>query len=389
MAELRSATLDRSPVSLGPRRTASPHEFYRYPAKFSPAFAAAVIDTFTEPGDLILDPFVGGGTTAVEGQRLNRRVVAADLNPLAAFVTRVKTTLLSTTQLSAVGAWLDRAKAVRLSDPEPRADLWDEGGYFKDLKGPDTWRLRKLISLLLADLPHERAAEEFARCIVLRASQWALDMRSTLPSTSDLREAVSAIGFDMLAVAEACAEHLARRPAPQVLCEGVPGLSSALILEETPRLVVTSPPYPGVYVNYHRWKMLGRREIRAPYWISNNLDGHGLAHYTMSARADRTLDTYFERLTAAFGDVVKLVGPETLVVQMVGFNNPQLQLPRYLEALATAGLSEVTHEGLGTNADGRLWRTVPWRRWWTTASTLRDVAPHTSEEVVLFHRRAV
>jgi hypothetical protein len=42
------------------------HGFYKYPARFSPAFARAAIRTFTHPGDLVLDNHVGGGTTLVE-----------------------------------------------------------------------------------------------------------------------------------------------------------------------------------------------------------------------------------------------------------------------------------------------------------------------------------
>lgn len=386
LATLVAATLDKTPASLGPRRTASPHEFYRYPAKFSPTFAAAVIEAFSQPGDLILDPFVGGGTTPVEAQRLGRRVVAADLNPLAAFVSKVKTTLLTTNQRTAVATWLARAVDIRMTDPEPDATVWDEGGYFKDLRTPETWRLRKAIGLMLEGLPRDAAAEDFARCIVLRAAQWALDMRSSLPSVGELRSALEIVGSDMLEVAEAHAELLEGHPEPRVLCQGVPGLAETLELPEAPKLVLTSPPYPGVYVNYHRWKMLGRREIRAPYWITNNLDGHGLAHYTMSARADRSQDTYFQLLADAFRDVCKLLDSNTLVVQMVGFNDRASQLPRYLDAMREAGLTEVTDARLATESDGRLWRVVPWRRWWTTASARRDVAPHTAEEVVLLHR---
>lgn len=31
------------------------HEFYKYPARFSPSFVRAVIETFSQPGDLVLD----------------------------------------------------------------------------------------------------------------------------------------------------------------------------------------------------------------------------------------------------------------------------------------------------------------------------------------------
>ena len=36
------------------------HNFYRYPARFSPAFAKAVILAFSNHGDTVFDPFMGG-----------------------------------------------------------------------------------------------------------------------------------------------------------------------------------------------------------------------------------------------------------------------------------------------------------------------------------------
>ena len=49
------------------------HNFYNYPARFSPEFARTVIDVFTKHGDLVLDPFMGGATTVVEARLLGRR----------------------------------------------------------------------------------------------------------------------------------------------------------------------------------------------------------------------------------------------------------------------------------------------------------------------------
>ena len=47
-----------------------------------------IIEVFTQPGQVILDPFAGGGVTLVEGLILRRKVVAVDLNPLACFIMR-------------------------------------------------------------------------------------------------------------------------------------------------------------------------------------------------------------------------------------------------------------------------------------------------------------
>lgn len=389
-AALRDAAESRTYVSLGQRRTSSPHEFYRYPARFSPAFAAAAIECFTQPGDLVLDPFVGGGTTAIEAMRLGRRCVAADLNPLATFVTAAKTTPLDGTATRLVQRWLDGLPGISLSDPMPDLSDWNEAGYFKDIETPETWRLRKVIALALASSPRRSPeADRFCRCVVLRTAQWALDMKSEVPSAASLRKALIDNGRAMLAVARSWTrDHGSSHAGLTILDVGLPGLASAFaeVTGDHPRAVVTSPPYPGVYVNYHRWKLRGRREIPAPYWIADRRDGNGLAYYTMGARAEPTLNTYFGRLQQAYADLVSTFDAETTLVQLVGFSDVDRQLPRYLEAMNTIGLEEFTIADLATGTDGRLWRSVPNRRWWTEARSKQGIAEHTSREVVLFHR---
>lgn len=46
------------------------------------------IDCFSRPGDLVLDPFVGGGTTAVVCKHLDRRFIGIDSDPAAVETTR-------------------------------------------------------------------------------------------------------------------------------------------------------------------------------------------------------------------------------------------------------------------------------------------------------------
>src|SRR5438132_12483958 len=85
LEDLRRGALDIKPVA------GLTHRFYRYPARFSPTFAATAITQFSKPGDLILDPQMGGATAIVEAMRLGRRAVGCDLNSLAVFIARVKT----------------------------------------------------------------------------------------------------------------------------------------------------------------------------------------------------------------------------------------------------------------------------------------------------------
>jgi len=214
-------------------------------------------------------------------------------------------------------------------------------------------------------------------------------MRRVIPSVEEFRSALITHGSAMLSIAATLADSLPDpRYIPRVLNQGLPGLADIVgnAPKINPALILTSPPYPGVYVNYHRWKLQGRREIRAPYWIVDQPDGHGLAHYTMHARAERTLTTYFDRLRVAFEDIARLATARTTIVQLVGFNNPADQLPRYLRTMNQTGFQEVLLPQLATADDGRLWRSVPSRRWWAEAQSRRSVAPHTSQEVVLVHR---
>lgn len=49
---------------------------------------AALVEAFTSPGDLVVDPFLGGGTTAVVCRELGRRFVGCDIDAAAVSATR-------------------------------------------------------------------------------------------------------------------------------------------------------------------------------------------------------------------------------------------------------------------------------------------------------------
>lgn len=49
-----------------------------------------LVKHYTNPGDIVLDPFMGGGVTVVESLRARRRVVGVDLNPIAWFIVDVE-----------------------------------------------------------------------------------------------------------------------------------------------------------------------------------------------------------------------------------------------------------------------------------------------------------
>jgi len=56
-------------------------ESNRHPAKMLPALARRAIETYSNPGDLVVDPMCGIGTTLVEVADLERRAVGIELEP--------------------------------------------------------------------------------------------------------------------------------------------------------------------------------------------------------------------------------------------------------------------------------------------------------------------
>jgi SAM-dependent methyltransferase len=66
------------------------HNLHRYSGKFIPQVAARAITLLTEPGEIVLDPYCGSGTTLLEALLLGRRAVGVDLSPLAILIARTK-----------------------------------------------------------------------------------------------------------------------------------------------------------------------------------------------------------------------------------------------------------------------------------------------------------
>ncbi len=370
------------------------HNFYRYPARFSPKFVRATIEAFSAPGDLVLDPFMGGGTTLVEALAAGRYSVGTDISSLAGFISEVKTTIYSDREIMKLSRWATRVAASLNMRRQNRAShgIYDEAGYLRHLHDHSTWRLRKAIeqSLTTAVALSEPRLEAFARCVVLRTAQWALDGRKTLPSIDEFRITLTDFAERMIKGTKELRAAVdtgwgSKRPRAHCLIRSSAGLESEPMLRHlpTPRLVITSPPYPGVHVLYHRWQVDGRKESPAPFWIANKLDGSGESYYTMGSRKADGLAPYFEQLRLSLRSIASICGNESTVVQVVAFSNPSWQLSRYLAAADDAGLTEFRLPALKNNADGRLWRTVPNRRWY--ADQLGKTSG--SEEVVLFHRK--
>lgn len=371
------------------------HCFYRYPARFSPRFVRAAIETYTNHGDVVFDPFMGGGTTLIEAQVLGRRAIGTDINSLAVFVSRVKTTLLSESDLSDISFWIEHAQDwMNLRHPPSRAIEWIELGYQKNINCKKTWPIRKSLELILSkiDKLKNKYQKDFVRCVLLRTAQWALDCRKEIPSAKQFRRQFLVFFQEMVdggrefreALRTNAFSPLQDRQEATCLHRSVVGIET----DETcashfpPRLILTSPPYPGVHVLYHRWQVNGRKETPAPFWVANALDGSGGSFYTFGDRKQADLSGYYKQAFAAYKSLANIANKKTIMVQLVAFSNPTWQLPSFLRVMEDTGFREVLYSNIANAPDGRAWRLVPNRKFY--ADQRGEIAA--SNEVLLIHR---
>lgn len=387
---LRDAALDRSSV-LGERTTNSPHQTYRYPARYSPRFVSAAIELITDPGDLILDPFVGSGTTTLEALRHGRRSIGVDISPISTFIVKAQMSNCRGRDLSLFYAWFRRrlyrcAKNVNMYSLPASMPV-------RNLDLQRSWRHLRLVAALL-DFPPGTTAlrERVSRQVVLKSSQWAFDVESELPSFGQFVEHLNETAMHIVDVCQTFADQLDDewgrewRSLKSMVYNG----DSATVIGEKLAdkvgrvdAVITSPPYPGVHVLYGRWQVYGRRETDLPYWILGMHPKLSEGNYTMHARRDPNSATYFRLLGETMRATRKMMRRNSLMIQMVGFNKPREQLGAYLKCVSDAGFKELRSKRLATSKDGRLWRAVPSRRWYATANGGQF---GTNNEVVLLFR---
>lgn len=373
---LLDAVQDKAPVA------GLTHTFYRYPARFSPSFARAAILNYTNPGDVVVDPFVGGGTSMVEAAALGRIGIGNDISSLATFLSRAKSRFYKPGELERVRLWVDQ---VDLNIRRPAGSPDESEHYQRHLHAPDTWRLRKIIELALGQFQVLTAREQLlARCVLLRAGQWALDCRTEIPSVQEFRKKLSHIANEIIEGASQLSQlsrtNVQRLREPIILNGSAANLDSHPVWKEvgSPKLIVTSPPYAGVHVLYHRWQIQGRRETPAPFWIADSKDGAGASFYTFGDRHRTGLTTYFAVAKDCFRSLAAVCNRGSLLVQLVAFSKTGEHLPRYMRVMEEAGWAPVDDEAAGT------WRKVPNRKWYACLNNESG----SSDEFVLIHRLA-
>ena len=233
------------------------HGFHSYPARMHPDTAAELVRRLSGSDDVVLDPFCGSGTVLVEARLAGRRAAGYDANPLAIELSWLKTGGLGEehARLGEVAVEVvDHAEQRRAAKAGPTRRY---GPRDRELFDPH-------VLLELDGLRHGirevRPAPPVARALLLVLSSLLTKVSRQPGDTATRATPRRLAGGFVIRLFRERASLLSAQLAEfdQRLPAGVPSarprLGDARQLRASPdrsvQLIVTSPPYPGVY-DYH------------------------------------------------------------------------------------------------------------------------------------------
>lgn len=331
---------------------------YPYPARMSRQLTGVLIEEFSRPGDVVYDPFMGGGTVISEGLMGGRFVIGNDKSSLAYFLTEASTTPVSKADIETVDQewarplWVDACCGHTW--PDPTVPDW--------LKNMDDepWKrdAMRFLGAAIVRLGALKTARQrlLARYALVRLGKWGFDKKDREPDGRTLADELRytleetfrgfgtfrgshGLGLQEWASRAASAAGIAmpdvvnRR---RILRRDTVGIDEVTPRFPRPNLVLTSPPYPGVHAVYNRIQIRHRKETALLFWLAGAQGGaEPLSYYTGGG-----VDACFSMLAQAFKSI-RAVAPTALLIQVVGFQDREKHPKRYAKVMASAGYREV------------------------------------------------
>ena len=325
------------------------HQLHAFAAKFPPQLPRVFIRGLSSPGDIILDPMMGSGTTVVEAMLAGRRGVGLDIDPLALRLCQSKTVPLQVAGLRNVAQEVV-AQALSLARKEAVGRHLAQRFDTRTRAFVDYWFLprtqHELMALVLAiesmtDPSLRRFFElVFSATIITKSGgvTRARDLAHSRPHLDRDKVPKNAIEQFSLRLQKNLASmaELPRGPGSNPLHANATAMPFA---DGVIDLIVTSPPYANAidYMRAHKFSLvwLGRSvgelsELRSTYIGSERLKGAQLASLpekperiiTQLAQLDgsksRILRKYFTEMTAVFTEMNRVLRRQAAAILVVG-----------------------------------------------------------------------
>jgi DNA modification methylase len=260
------------------------HWIYPYKGKFHPQMIRAILNIIgLDQGDIVLEPFIGSGTTALEAQILGINCIGIDISPLCVLQSKVKTESIYV--LPRIKEWKKEiTKRIKpfLSNFEEKT-IDDVINSISDERVRNFYRMAKLVAIS----DNARRGREFG-------NSFLKNLELMISSVSDYVEIVKKLNLKLGKI------------------EIKIGDSRALPLEnESIDGIVTSPPY-SIALDYvsndaHALKELGYNlsEIREKF-------------IGVRGKGEKRIDLYNEDMKKSLEEMFRVLKPKKYAVIIIG-----------------------------------------------------------------------
>jgi DNA modification methylase len=321
------------------------HGIHPYPAKYIPQIPGHLISMLSVRGDLVLDPFGGSGTTALEAVRLGRRALSYDLNPIGTLIGKVKTAFLSksaVTDLHAIRCAVI-SKSEEKESPADRCEKYAE--YIPGIPNMDKWFSEiaqgelALIKSCVASVESKTARDVgnlVLAKIVLKSSFQDSETRyvsKPFPMSQGYVTDLYIKAFDNVLSTVLAAQNSLKNGVSNFVTGNFVHSDSDVIPDQTVDLIVTSPPYGNAmdYHLYHRFRLFWIGED--PRLIGKEEIGSHLRHQKNSTGFEH----YLEEMQKCITQCYRVLRPGKHMALVVGDAVYKKKLYHAAEELSACG----------------------------------------------------
>jgi len=349
------------------------HSIHPYPARFIPQIPRRAILEYSRPGDLVLDPFAGSGTTLLEASLLDRPSIGVDNNAVAHLVSHAKTVQYVTGDVKALTDFLHDLPSARTFDvigADVDIPSYKEIDYWFDPEAKlDLGYLRERIRSLSE--PAQTLAFATLSSIIVRVSYQDSDTRYA--KIEKPYEPGKALKWYKQKLSQAIrgVQEIMNYPRANSTTYLADTRTIPFVASNSVQLVVTSPPYLNAY-DYHKYH---RHRL---HWIDGNVElarDQEIGKHDTFTRKQAIPEPFFDDMTQCFHEwkrVLRLNGYALIVIgDSIVSGQPVAVGDRFVDIM----------QGIGLTLDTRWIRTVKAAR-----KSFNSQARIQKEHVLLFKK---
>jgi DNA modification methylase len=281
---------------IGKQVSYATHGIHKYPAKFIPQIPRFCIESYSNNGDSVLDPFMGSGTTLLESYVSGRDSYGIDIHPLARLIAKVKTTPIDPDALSPLAERLLR---------DVDADAGDNSSWIPEIPNRDHWFRENVLGELATIKKHVWALRDgdskdfFKICfssIIRKVSN--SDNDSLIPEVTSFQKKLDEQGknsydafskfensvrgrlldaTDLWHISKEVKEKYGKEPRVSIVGKDARDIQ---LKDSSIDIAVTSPPYASAvhYVSVHKLEMFWLNMIKRTSELDSRAVGTARAY---------------------------------------------------------------------------------------------------------------